>query len=99
MKATDKQIRQFEKDGVICLRGVLSTEEVGLLGASIEAQISDYGRSISGYDFEAIAEQVWKGVDEVDVKTANRFDLTATKNRVLADEQARPLRELSLIHI
>ena len=93
MKATDKQIRQFEKDGVICLRGVLSTEEVGLLGASIEAQISDYGRSISGYDFEAVAEQVWKGVDEVDVKTANRFDLTATKNRVLADEQARPLRE------
>ena len=93
MKATEEQISTFERDGVICLRGLLNSKEVAGLASSVEEQINDYGRSISGYDFESIAEQVWSEVDIVDVKTASRFDLTATKNRVLSDKLARPLQE------
>lgn len=93
MKVTEQQIKEFETDGVICLRNVLNQQEIDGLAASVEDQIDAYGRSISGYDFESIAEQVWKEVDDVDVKSANRFDITATKDRVLSDRLARPLRE------
>ena len=93
MNLTDQQVSDFERDGVICLRNVLSEQELSGLCGAVEAQIDDYGRSMSGYDFESIAEQVWAGADKVDVKSATRFDMTPAKDRVLADKTARPLRE------
>lgn len=93
MSLTENQIRGFERNGVICVRNVLLACEIEALRIAVECQIASLGKSLSGYDLESIADQVWRNVPTVDVYGANRFDLEEVKRRVLAYKNAHPLRE------
>ncbi len=83
----------FEEDGVVCLRGVLSPAEIRLLRAAVDRQIASLGQSKTGYDFEALARQIWDDARPVETGAADRFNMTRMKALVRADEKARPLQE------
>lgn len=89
----DEEITAFERDGVVCLRGLLSERDIAGLRDGVEMQLDEHGRSATGYDFEDIAHQVWAERDEVDTRAATRFDMQNVKDRVLADRNAAPLQE------
>lgn len=93
---TDQQKAAFERDGVICLRSVLSQEEVAKLRASVDRQLGELSISTTGYDFEDIARQVWAPTGEVNTKGATRFDMDRMRGAVQADKLARPLIEENL---
>jgi len=93
---TDSLARErFEKDGVICLKGVLSTCEIEGLRRSVDKQFSEIGTSPTAYDFESIGRQIWTENQVPNTGPAARFDTTAMKARVDSDKQARPLLELA----
>lgn len=83
----------FERDGVICLRNVLSRKEVRYLQNAVARQISCLRTSPTGYDFEALASQVWDPEGQVDTGAAERFDMAVMKEMVREDQSARPLQE------
>ena len=83
----------FERDGVICLRGALSAEEIAHLRRAVDRQIGALGVSKTGYDFEALARQVWADGRTVETGAADRFDMSGMKTMIRADEAARPLQE------
>ena len=91
VKAEDR--RAFETDGVVCLRGVLSAAEVGYLRAAVERQLAALSTSRTGYDFEAIARQVWAPYGDIDTGFADRFDMSRMKDMIRSDASARPLAE------
>lgn len=92
MNDIDELADTFECDGVVVLRGILAADEVNGLRRDVEAQLAQFGASPSGYDFEAIGQQVWNEA-EIDTHRASRFDFAATRERVMADPEARSLLE------
>lgn len=90
---SDDELRTFEQDGVVCLRAVLTMEEVGLLRHAVDRQISGLNSSRTAYDFESIARQIWDEDGPVRTGAADRFDMTRMKELVQADPRARPLLE------
>lgn len=92
-KATETVIATYERDGVVCLRGVLNQDQIEALRDGVELQLSEHGSSASSFDFNSIAEQVWAGDGAVDTKAADRFNFETVRQRVLKDPGARPLRE------
>lgn len=82
----------FHKDGVACVRGVLTEHEIESLRAAVDDQVGKLGSTSSGYDFEEISRQIWQN-DSVDVGDADRFDIAFIKDRVRDDGDARPLLE------
>ncbi len=85
--------RSFEEDGVVCLRSVLTPEEVLHLRGAVDRQMAALGASSTGYDFESLARQIWESRPTVETGAADRFDMTHMKDMVLADASARPLQE------
>lgn len=83
----------FAKDGVLCLRGALTCDEIGHLRRAVDRQIAALGVSRTGYDFEALARQVWDEGRPVETGAADRFDMTRMKDMIRADAAARPLQE------
>lgn len=83
----------FERDGVVCLRGVMTPAEIEGLREAVARQMAALPHSKTGYDFEALARQVWDPAGEVDTGAADRFDMTRMKETVRSDAAARPLRE------
>ncbi|WP_273184074.1 phytanoyl-CoA dioxygenase family protein [Hyphomonas adhaerens] len=83
----------FERDGVICLRNILTRKEIRHLQNAVARQISGLRTSPTGYDFEALASQVWDPDGQVDTGAAERFDMAVMKEMVRADLSARPLKE------
>lgn len=90
---SDADVKAYQEDGVVCLRNVLTSDEVNGLRESIVAQIEEIGTSKTAYDFEAIACQLFDEDCELDAGQADRFDLTALKEIVEADPNARSLRD------
>lgn len=86
-------VETFERDGVVCLRNVLSPDEVEHLRKAVRKQMDQLGKSVTGYDFEALARQVWNKSEPVETGAANRFDMQAMKDLVRGDVEARPLVE------
>ncbi|MBD3768619.1 MAG: phytanoyl-CoA dioxygenase family protein [Rhodobacterales bacterium] len=86
-------IRAFERDGVVCLRNVLTPDEVEHLRMAVKKQMDQLGESATGYDFEALAQQIWDRSGPVEAGAANRFDMQAVKDLVRGDATARPLME------
>lgn len=86
-------VETFERDGVVCLRNVLSPDEVEHLRKAVHKQMDQLGKSATGYDFEALARQVWDKSEPVETGAANRFDMQAMKELVLSDPDSRPLLE------
>lgn len=86
-------IETFWRDGVVCLRGVLAAAEIEHLRRAVARQMSGLHASRTGYDFEALARQVWEPGAVMDTGQADRFDMQRMKEMVRADEAARPLLE------
>ncbi|WP_065383355.1 phytanoyl-CoA dioxygenase family protein [Hyphomonas sp. ND6WE1B] len=83
----------FDRDGVVCLRNVLTPDEIEHLRTAVRKQMDQLGVSATGYDFEALARQVWDTSKPVETGGANRFDMQAMKELVLSDADSRPLLE------
>jgi hypothetical protein len=92
-RVSDEARRAFEEDGVVCLRSVLTPEEIGLLRGAVDRQVAALSTSRTGYDFEALARQIWADAATVETGAADRFDMTRMKDMVRADAGARPLQE------
>jgi ectoine hydroxylase-related dioxygenase (phytanoyl-CoA dioxygenase family) len=90
---TPDQKDRFDKDGVVCLRGVLSNDEINALRIAVDAQMAGLGTTKTGYDFEDIARQTWEPEKTMNTGPADRFDMQVMKEAVLSDEAARPLLE------
>tara|TARA_R110001606_G_scaffold99949_1_gene220147 strand:- start:1547 stop:2554 length:1008 start_codon:yes stop_codon:yes gene_type:complete len=90
---TSVQQEAFGRDGVVCLRNVLTGAEIEKLRQAVAEQMSRLRYSPTGYDFEALAAQVWDAGRTVDTGEANRFDMNAMKTLICSDGAARPLRE------
>ena len=83
----------FERNGVVCVRGILSADEIDGLRRATTRQMDALGSSATGYDLQSIAKQVWSAKQAIDTGTADRFDLGNLPNMVVSDEGARPLFE------
>ena len=83
----------LERDGVVCLRGVLTHDEIENLRDAVARQMAGLKQSPTGYDFEELAKQVWDPDRAIDTGAAERFDMQAMKDIVRSDAGARPLRE------
>lgn len=90
---TAEVLDMFARDGVVCLRGVLAPDEIEHLRRAVDRQIEALGTSKTGYDFEALARQIWDKERKVETGAADRFDMTRMKEMIRADAQARPLQE------
>lgn len=90
---TKAEQRDFDQDGVVCLRGILSSSEIERLKTVIDRQVASLGQSKTGYDLESISKQIWDGKTEIDVGQANRFDVNGLASVIHADQDARPLYE------
>jgi hypothetical protein len=87
---TDKAI--FERDGVVALRGVLTTDEIAGLRHAVDAQIGQLGHSQTAYDLAAVARQALSIAPSApDTGPATRFDMAAMKATLTHDPLARPL--------
>jgi len=91
LSASDREA--FERDGVICLRNVLTAVEVQHLRGAVARQLAGLRTSKTGYDFEELARQVWDPERAIDTGAAERFDMRMMKEIVRSDEAARPLME------
>ncbi len=80
-------------DGVVCLRNVLSAEEIAGLRASVDRQLAARCLSPTAYDFEEIGDQVWQRDRDIEAHGAVRLDLAGLKDNVLSDPAARPLKD------
>lgn len=83
----------LSRDGVVCLRNVLTDAEVRALRDSVDAQIRDRKQSSTAYDFESLGREVWERGKALDAGAATRLDLTSLKDNVASDPLARPLRD------
>jgi hypothetical protein len=83
----------FDRDGVICLRNVLSLAEVEALRGAVGAQLDSLGTSATGYDFETLARAAWEPGGVINAGAASRFDMAGLKHLLSADPSARPLLE------
>jgi hypothetical protein len=84
----------FERDGVVVLRAVVTAEQIEGLRIDVDAQIKTLGTSPTAYDLEAVARQTWQDPHLVpNTGPAARFDMSAMKTAVRSDPLARPLRD------
>ncbi|MFM9865816.1 MAG: phytanoyl-CoA dioxygenase family protein [Micropepsaceae bacterium] len=71
------QLEAFARDGVLCLRGALSSTEVARLAQSIDTAIGAIGTTPTGYNITAIADTVWSGDNSsVEVGRAEQYNLS-----------------------
>lgn len=76
MLLSTAQCETFARDGVLCLRGALSSTEVARLARSIDGAISAIGTTPTGYDITAIADAVWSSEGSaVEVGRAEQYNL------------------------
>lgn len=90
---TEEQQRTFDEDGVVCLRGVLTSPEVTQLKSVIDSQVASVGKTGTGYDLESISKQIWQGAESIEVGNADRFDVDALASVIRSDDEARPMIE------
>jgi hypothetical protein len=90
---SDDDIKTYNEDGVVCLRGVVSGKEVEDLRRAVSKQIQNLHNSSSAYDFESIAKQVWSQSATVDVGQADRFEMAMLEAILTNDPHSRPLRD------
>lgn len=90
---TTDEITTFNNDGVLCVRGALSQCEVEGLRRAVDTQISHLGTSNTGYDFEALAEQLWSHQNQLEVGEADLLAIEPLALAISNDPHARPLLE------
>ncbi len=86
-------LKTYQDDGVVCLRGVLSPLEIDALRNDVDAQTANLHKTHTAYDFEAIAKQAWDKSTQIEVGDADRFEMDVLQFILDEDEDARPIRE------
>lgn len=71
---TDDELSAFEQDGVVCLRGALSQQQIEDLGRAVDALIPHVSSTPSGYDLERLADEAYSDREKVDVGMAKQYD-------------------------
>lgn len=78
-------VEDFERDGVVCLRGVLPKDGVARLAGAIDRTVSNIRKSLTGYDITEIADAVWRSnAATVESHGAVQYDLNALGSYVRA---------------
>jgi len=93
-KASDADRKNFQKDGVVCLRGVMTTKEISALRQDVEEQRSWIGKGHSAYDLEDMALQLWNVGTVESVGQSDRFDLMQLDYLIESDPNSRPIRDV-----
>jgi len=91
--ATDSDIELFQKDGVVCLRNVITPSEIKMLRRDVDEQRTWIGKGHSAYDLEDMAIQLWKNGRVDDVGQSDRFNLMQLDYLLEADPDSRPIRD------
>ena len=91
---TDVDLKAYERDGVVHLKGVLKSDEIQALRNAVHQQITNKEASLSAYDFEEMQRQAFSGdVSDIDLGRSERFDIDLLKFIVETDPDARPIRD------
>ena len=90
---TPEQQKCFDRDGVLCLRNVMTETEIADLRSVVDQQVTTRHTSPTGYDFEKISKQIWERKNTINVGAAARFDVDGLVAVIHSDEAARPLLE------
>ncbi len=88
---SQKVIDEYNRNGVVRLKGVLTDSEVNALRDDVDNQIARRRFSETAYDFEDLQKQQWSGADEFDGGNSDRFNLEMYKLVLDTDPEARPI--------
>lgn len=88
-----EDLKRYQEDGVVCLRGVITPEEITALRSGVAKQMLGQHGRYSSYDFEDIQKQVWSEKDSIEVEGADRFDIELLELIMKTDPDARPIRD------
>ena len=91
LKVTDQDRADFDRDGVMCLRNVVEPDVVNSVRSFVADRVDLAGQTSTGYDLQAVHDQVWALKSAIDTGKANRFDMGAVPEMVHSDPSARPL--------
>ena len=91
---SEEDIETYARDGVVCLRNVLSPAEIEGLREGVSAQLANFGQTHTAYDFEAIAKQLFGGAQALEAGAADRFDLGEVQQILTSDPELRPIRDV-----
>jgi len=86
-------VQEFKDDGVVCLRNALSAEEVEGLKSDVNALMSRSVADNTGYDFEELQRQLWRGEDLSSSDIHERFDLDMYQLVLETDPEVRPITD------
>lgn len=92
-KLTHQEFRLFERDGVVVLKDVMSQEHIAGLRSAVDARMRLIGKTKTGYDLQAVADQVFDMKYKIEAGTANRFDLDVLPAQIAADPEARRMAD------
>lgn len=90
---SQEQLKAYQRDGVVCLRGVLTEEEVEKLRRDVKAQMDTLKVSQTAYDFQAIARYAWGEDSSIEMAKEGRFEMAMLDMILDLDETARPIVE------
>lgn len=90
---TNEQVQSYLRDGFLHLKGVLEPQEIQSLQMAVELQIKSLNSTTTGYDFEALANQLWSNAKGIESGRATRFELELYRHLIETDVAARPLRD------
>lgn len=76
-----EDIETFDRDGVVCLRNVLSPEDIAALRGDIEQQLSQNPPSGSAIDLENIRKEIWGETEDGKALTSDDFFLKNKPDR------------------
>lgn len=91
---SDEDIETYNRDGVVCLKGVLSKTEIKGLREGVTAQMANFGKTHTAYDFEAIAKQIFGQSSVIEAGDADRLDLSEVQKILANDSTLRPIRDV-----
>jgi len=88
---TARAVEEFHQNGVVALRGILAESDINDLREAVDQQLAEWSTSPSAYNFQDLAQQMWRGDTQFTVNGATRFDMEFFHSIVAADKNARPL--------
>ena len=82
---TNDEIETFQRDGVVCLRQVMSKDSVEVIKAAIDTAMNELDRSYGGYNLTAIVDAI-AGDDQAALKaqSGKQYDVEALGQAIRA---------------
>lgn len=75
---SEKERKIFERDGVVCLKGILKSDQIERLAKSLDQITSGVNESVTGYNMTKLAHQVWEeDKEQVEEVGSSQYDLDA----------------------